>query len=114
MPEGVTHALCAQFVSGPHLAVSGKGGYGGFRGRFDPVFQVRFARAFQTAPRRLRRPALFDSGKTCPAKSRHAGGFGDIAEFGGQVEESGLVFDDVLMEAFLGGLRGLGARLMVS
>jgi hypothetical protein len=33
--------------------------------------------------------------KSISGKAHDAAGFGDIAEFGGQVQKSGLVFDDV-------------------
>lgn len=35
-------------------------------------------------------------------KAHDAAGFGDVAEFCGEVEKSGLVFDDVLIETFHG------------
>ena len=40
--------------------------------------------------------------KGISGKAHDATGFGDVAEFDGEVEKSGLVFDDVLIETFHG------------
>lgn len=74
-----------------------------FRGFFHAILQVRlFAadlkqRLDASGVSRCLIPIKCISGKT-----HDAAGLGDVAEFGGEVEKPGLVFDDVLIETFHG------------
>jgi hypothetical protein len=100
-------ALLAKLVAGPRLPVSGKiygkGSYSRLCRLVNAIFQIGlssadFKQRFDTSGvSRCLIPI-----KRIPGKAHDAAGFGDIAEFGGEIEKTGLVFDDVLIETFHG------------
>ena len=74
-----------------------------FDGLVYTIFQVWFLPAdFKQRFDASSVPRSLIAIKSIPGKAHDATGFGDIAEFGGKVEQSGLVFDDVLIKTFHG------------
>ena len=96
-----------QFVAGPHLPVSGEGyrkiQYCQFGDFFHTIFQI----GLFSADLKQRFNASGVSRCLIPikgisGKAHDTTGFGNVTEFSGEVEKSGLVFDDVLVETFHG------------
>ena len=97
----------AQFVARPHLAVR-RAGHGKFdnrllRGFFHAILRIGLAPAdFKQRFDASGVSRCLIPVKGVPRKAHDAAGFGDVAEFGGKVQKSGLVFDHVLIETFHG------------
>ena len=116
--RGDEDALLAQFIAGSDLSVSWKidGKLDdGLLGRFiHTIFQIWFsATDFKQGLNSTGIPGGLIAVKGISGKAHDTTGPGDIAQFGGKIEKSGLVPDDALVKTFHRELRGHGARLMV-
>lgn len=68
---------------------------------FHTIFQIRFSAAdLKQGFHPIRIPCGLIAVKGIPGKAHDTTGFGDVAQFGGKIEKSGLVFDDALVTGY--------------